>query len=50
MIELSPQQAIESILKSYHKGSITRKEASVFIKNVLMNIPPHPATEEGINS
>ena len=46
MIELSPQQAIESILKSYHKGCITRKEASVFIKNVLMNIPPIQETKE----
>lgn len=47
---MNAQQAIEDILKSYHKGCITRKEASVFIKDVLLNIPPHPSTEEGINS
>jgi len=49
-IELSPQQAIYDILKGYHQGCMTRKEASMYIKNVLMNIPPHPSTEEGINS
>ena len=44
--ELSPRLAIESILKSYHQGSITRKEASVFIKNVLINIPPMQEAED----
>ena len=50
MIELSPRLAIYDIVKAVELGDITRYQANEFIMDVLMNIPPHPATEEGINS
>ena len=49
-IELSPRQAIYDIVKAVELGDITRYQANEFIIDVLLNIPPHPATEEGINS
>jgi len=50
MIELSPRLAIYDIVKAVELGDITRYQANEFIMDVLMNIPPHPSTEEGINS
>ena len=49
-IELSPRLAIYDIVKAVELGDITRYQANEYIIDVLMNIPPHPATEEGINS
>ena len=49
-IELSPRLAIYDIVKAVELGDITRYQANEFIIDVLMNIPPHPSTEEGINS
>lgn len=48
--ELSPRLAIYDIVKAVELGDITRYQANEFIIDVLMNIPPHPSTEEGINS
>ena len=50
MIELSPRLAIYDIVKAVELGDITRYQANEYIMDVLMNIPPHPTTEEGINS
>jgi len=50
MIELSPRLAIYDIVKAVELGDITRYYANELILQVLMDIPPHPATEEGINS
>ena len=50
MIELSPRLAIYDIVKAVELGDITRYQANEYIMDVLMNIPPHPSTEEGINS
>jgi len=50
MIELSQRLAIYDIVKDVESGDITRYQANEYIMDVLMNIPPHPATEEGINS
>ena len=49
-IELSPRLAIYDIVKAVELGDITRYQANEYIMDVLMNIPPHPSTEEGINS
>ena len=49
-IELSPRLAIYDIVKAVELGDITRYQANEYIMDVLMNIPPHPTTEEGINS
>ena len=49
-IEVSPRLAIYDIVKAVELGDITRYQANEYIMDVLMNIPPHPATEEGINS
>ena len=48
--EQSPRDAIYDIVKAVELGDITRYQANEYIMDVLMNIPPHPATEEGINS
>ena len=48
--ELSPRLAIYEIVKAVELGDITRYQANEYIIDVLINIPPHPATEEGINS
>ena len=50
MIKQSPRLAIYEIVKAVELGDITRYQANEFIMDVLMNIPPHPSTEEGINS
>jgi len=41
---------IESIVKAVESKLISRSTANGLIRNVLAGIPPHPATEEGINS
>ena len=45
-----PRNAIYDIVKAVELGDITRYQANEYIMDVLMNIPPHPSTEEGINS
>ena len=49
-IELSPRLAIYDIVKAVELGDIIRYQANEYVMDVLINIPPHPATEEGINS
>ena len=48
--EYRPRNAIYDIVKAVELGDITRYQANEYIMDVLMNIPPHPSTEEGINS
>ena len=49
-IEISPKDAIYDIVEAVRIEEISRETANLLIMDVLMNIPPHPATEEGINS
>ena len=41
---------IESIIKAVESKLISRTQANGLIRNVLLQVPPHPSTEEGINS
>ena len=41
---------IESIVKAVENKQISRSTANGLIRNVLLEVPPHPMTEEGMNS
>jgi len=50
MSVLDTMMEIESIITAVKQGVMTRDEATSLIVDVLQGIPPHPMTEEGINS
>ena len=47
---MNARLAIYDIVKAVELGDITRQQGNEFIIDVLMDIQPHPSTEEGINS
>ena len=47
---LDTMMEIESIVKAVETKQISRSTANGLISNVLAGIPPHPMTEEGMNS